>query len=244
MASAIPSVLLVEQQTTEVAESMGFEVAYQYDYQSQGETGWANFVREMKDKDIQILEFIGQPQNLIELTDEMTIADWHPEVILLSTNFYDDLYRQGANTDSNLYIQSQFYPLEMASENKATQDYLDLMDQYNPEGKVAQLGQQGLSSWLLFARAATACGSDLTADCLLEEAAGQADWTAGGLHASQTPGGDQPSPCFLILGLGQDGFFYNEEATAPTEGVYNCDEENVFELSGDYTEFGAPPQEG
>jgi Periplasmic binding protein len=246
MASAIQSVLLVEQQSIEVAEAKGFDVAYQYDYQTQGETGWANFVREMKNKDVKILEFIGQPQNLIELTDEMATADWHPDAILLSTNFYDELYKQGATTDSNLYIQSGFYPLELADQNKATQDYLDLMDQYNADGKVAQLGMQGLSSWLLFAQAATACGSELTADCLLSEAAKPDEWTGGGLHARQAPGTGEPSPCYLIIGLNADGFFYNEEATAPTEGdgVFNCDEENVFHLTGDYSEYGAPPPEG
>jgi hypothetical protein len=153
---------------------------------------------------------------------------------MLSGNFYDDLYRQGASTESNLFIQSVFHPLEMADENKATQDYLDLMDQYNPDGKVALLGMQGLSSWLLFATAATACGSDLTAECLLTEAASQSDWTGGGLHSRQTPGNTEPSPCFLLLGLDDSGFVYNEEATAPTEGIYNCDEENVFEMTGDY----------
>ncbi len=244
MASAIPSVLLVKQQSIEVAESKGFEVAYSFDYQSQGETGWPNFVQEMEDKDVKILEFIGQPQNLIELTDEMEIAGWHPDVILLSGNFYDDLYRQGATPGSNLFIQSVFHSLEMADENKATQDYLDLMEQYNPEGKIALLGQQGLSSWLLFARAATACGSDLTTECLLTEAAAQEDWTGGGLHARQTPGNDVPSPCFLLLGLDDSGFVYNEEATAPTEGLFNCDEENVFEMTGDYSEGGAPPPGG
>ena len=244
MASAIPSVLLVKQQSTEVAQSKGFEVAYSFDYQSQNETGWANFVREMEDKDIKILEFIGQPQNLIQLTDEMDIAGWQPDVILLSGNFYDDLYAQGATTGSNLFIQSVFHPMEMADENKATQDYLDLMDQYNPGGKVALLGQQGLSSWLLFARAAAACGSDLTAECLLTEAEAQEGWTGAGLHARQTPGNETPSPCFLLLGLDDTGFVYNEEATAPTEGLYNCDEDNVFEMTGDYSEYGAPPPEG
>ncbi len=59
------------------------------------------------------------------------------------------------------------------------------------------------------------------------------------------PAPAEPSPCFLILGLDEDGFFYNEEATAPTDGdLYNCDEENVFELTGDYSEYGAPPPEG
>ena len=234
MASAIPSVLLVKQQSIEVAESLDFEVVYQYDYQTQGETGWANFVREMQQADVQILEFIGQPQNLIELTAEMDIAGWHPEVIMLSANFYDDLYKQGASTESNLYIQSVFHPLELADENKATQDFLDLMEQYNPDGKVALLGMQGLSSWLLFAKAAAACESDLTADCLLTEAAAQEGWTAGGLHSRQMPGNTEPSPCFLILGLEDSGFVYNEEATAPTEGLFNCDEENVFEMTGDY----------
>ncbi len=237
MASALDSVLLVKAQSIEVAESLGFSVAYQVDYQTQGETGWGNFVREMQQKDIRILEFIGQPQNLIELVDEMAIADWHPDAILLSGNFYDDLYRQGAtNTDENLYIQSVFTPLELADQNKATQDYLDLMEQYNPDGKTALLGMQGLSSWLLFARAASACGSELTGECLLAEAEAQSDWTAGGLHARQTPGNSDPSPCMLLLGLDETGFVYKEEETAPTDGdgLFNCDPENAFALSGDY----------
>ncbi len=233
MASAIPSVLLVKQQSIETAESLGMELVYEYDYQTQGETGWANFVREMEAADVKILEIIGQPQNLIELTDQMDIAGWYPDTILLSANFYDDLYRQGASTEPNLFIQSVFYPLEMAADNKATQDYLDLMEQYNPDGKVALLGMQGLSSWLLFAEAATECGSDLTAACLLEQAEAQTAGTGGGLHSRQTPGNTQASPCFLILGLEEEGFVYNEQATAPDEGIYNCDDEIVIEMSGD-----------
>ena len=237
MASALPSVLLVKQQTIETAEQLGFEVAYQVDYQTQGETGWANFVREMQQADVKILDFIGQPQNLVQLTQEMDLAGWYPEVILLSGNFYDDLFRQeGGATAGNLFIQSVFHPLELAEDNKATQDYLDLMEQYNPDGKVALLGMQGMSSWLLFATAATECGSDLTPECLLEQAEAQEDWTGGGLHSRQTPGNAQASPCMLILGVTADGFAYNEEATAPTDGdgLFNCDPDNVIELTGDY----------
>jgi hypothetical protein len=173
----------------------------------------------------------------------MDIAGGHPDAILLSGNFYDDLYRQGAtNTAENLYIQSAFTPLEMAADNKATQDYLDLMAPYNPDGKIALLGVQGMSSWLLFATAASSCGSDLTADCLLAAAADQTGWTGGGLHARQTPGNTDPSPCLLLLGLDETGFVYNEEATAPTDGdgLFNCDEHNVFALTGDY---GVPQPE-
>lgn len=237
MASALPSVLLVKQQVIETAEQMGYEVVYEVDYQTQGETGWANFVREMQSADVKVLDFIGQPQNLVQLTQEMDLAGWYPDVILLSGNFYDDLFRQsGGATAGNLFIQSVFHPLELASENKATQDYLDLMAQFNPDGKVALLGMQGLSSWLLFAQAATACGSELTRECLLDEARARADWTAGGLHARQTPGNAVASPCMLLLGVDADSFIYNEEATAPTEGdgLFNCDPANVVELTGDY----------
>ncbi len=237
MASAIDSVLLVKDQTIEVAESLGFTVVYSLDYQTQGETGWANFVREMQQKDVKILEFIGQPQNFVELTQAMDTAGWHPDAVLLSPNFYDDLYKQAATDRSvELYIQSAFLPLELADENKATQDYLDLMSEYNPDGKVALLGMQGLSSWLLFAQAATACGSDLTTECLLTEAASATGWTGGGLHAPQTPGNTVPSACFLLLGLDDTGFVYNETVTAPTDGdgLFNCDESNTFELQGDY----------
>jgi ABC-type branched-subunit amino acid transport system substrate-binding protein len=235
MASALPSVTLVRDQTVEVAQSLGYTEVYRVDYQTQGETGWGNFVREMQQADVKILEFIGQPQNLVQLTQEMSTAGWYPDVIMLSTNFYDRLYEEaGADIAGNLYIQSQFHPLELASDEKATQDYLDLMERYNPSGKVAQLGQQSLSSFLLFAQAATACGAELTAECLLEEARAVTQWTAGGLHAPQTPGNLEPSPCYLLLDLEADGFVLNEDATNATDGIYNCDEANVFEMTGDY----------
>jgi len=237
MASAIPSVLLVKQQAIEVAEQTGFELVYQVDYQTQGETGWANFVREMQEKDVKVLEFIGQPQNLVSLTQEMELAGWRPDVILLSGNFYDALYLEaGGDIAGNIFVQSSFWPMEAAAENKATQDYLDLMERYNPGGKTALLGLQSISSYLLFARAATACGSELTAECLIEQARAQEEWTGGGLHARQTPGNAVASPCMLLLGIDGGTYVVNEDATAATEGddPFNCDPENVYEMTGDY----------
>ena len=93
------------------------------------------------------------------------------------------------------------------------------MEQYNPDGKVAQLGvagavvlpalRQGGHRVRLRAHRATACS---------RRRAPQTDWTGGGLHAPQTPGNDEPSACFLIIGLDDDGFVYDEEATAADDG--------------------------
>ena len=233
IATNVPSVLLVRDQIVEAAESLGYTTEYKIVTAPQGETGWSNFVAEMQDKGIEALEFVGPPSDLVELNKAMDVAGWAPEVLLVSGNVYDDKYKEEATDIApNLYIQTQYHPFELAADNPATQDYLDVMEQYNPSGKVALLGAQAMSAYLLFATAATACGSELTAECLLEEAAAQTDWTAGGLHAPQTPSNDTPSPCLLLLGLGPDGFGYLEDATEPTDGLYNCDAANVMTYSG------------
>ena len=176
-----------------VAEELGFTVDYSLEYAPQGETGWDNFANDIKDKGIKILEFIGQPANLAVLDQSFENAGYRPDVILLSTNIYDSSYEEAsAGVAGTIYIQSAYHPLELAADNKATQDYLDLMEQYNPDGKIAQLGQQTLSSFLLFARAATECGSELTRECLLEEAEAQTDWTGGGCTRRRRPATTTP----------------------------------------------------
>jgi len=232
MASNIPAVSLVRNQLVETATSLGYEVAYQVDYAPSGESGWANFVADMRAKDIQVLEFVGQPASLTALNRAMDTAGWYPDIILLSGNFYDDTYAaESGSVAGDVMIQSQFHPFELAADNKATQDYLDLMSAYNPEGKVALLGVQGVSAWLLFAQSAAACGSELTADCLLEHAAAAKGWTGGGLHAPQTPGNTEPSPCWLALALDGEQFTVSADATRAGEGLFNCDESNIIELS-------------
>ena len=51
-------------------------------------------------------------------------------------------------------------------------DYLELMERYNPDGKTAMLGMQGLSALLLFATAANECGAELTPDVPAREGRG------------------------------------------------------------------------
>ncbi len=233
MSANIPAVTLVRNQLLEASATLGYEKIYQLEYAPAGESGWANFVADMQAKDVKVLEFVGQPIDLTSLNRAMDTAGWHPDVVLLSGNFYDANYAAEAGAVAgNIYIQSQFHPFELSANNKATQDYLDLMKQYNPDGKVALLGAQGMSSWLLFAKAATSCGSDLTADCLLQKAKAESGWTGGGLHAPQTPGNTEPSNCWLTLSLGAKGFSLNKAATKANKGLYNCDPKNVIALTG------------
>jgi hypothetical protein len=238
MTGNLETTIVVRDQSKEAAEGLGYEIVYDREYLAIGETGWRGFVQEMKDAGVLGLEFVGEPENFVTIQQEMATQDWYPEVMLQQTNFYDQIYLDGiGDRAGNTLIRGQYHPFELAEDNAATADYLELMEQYNPEGKVAQLGSQSISAFLLFARAARECETDFTRECMLEAAGAVSDWTGGGLHAPQDPGSDTVSECFLVVKVTADGFEYDEETTDPNDGLYNCVPENVVELEGD---FGVP----
>jgi hypothetical protein len=69
---------------------------------------------------------------------------------------------------------------------------------------------------------------------VIEKAQATTGWTGGGLHAPTNPKGDEVPSCGILVQFTTDGFKYDEEATDPTDGIFNCDEANVLELQGDY----------
>jgi hypothetical protein len=226
----------IHDQVIEMTEAMGYEVVFDEQYRPLGETGWRGFVQKMRDDGVEIFEMIGEPENMTALQQAMQTEGWYPDVIHLQPNYYDAKYaEEGAGSVSDAtYMRSPFPTFEMADEVPAMADYLELMERYNPEGKTAFLGMQGLSAFLLFATAANECGAELTRTCVLEKAMAHDGWTAGGLHSPQTPGNAVATQCSLAIKVTPDGFVYDEEITHPNEGIYNCDPENVIELTDDY----------
>ena len=237
-------VATVHDQIIEGVEALGFDVVYDEVYAPIGETGWRNFVQQMRDADVQTFELIGEPENYSDLLNAMESEGWYPEVIVEQPNMYEARIEEEAagSAGQNIYVRTTFPTFDMADENQAVADYLQLMEDYG-EGDArfpAMLGMQALSSYLLFAQAATECGSELTRACLVETAMGVDEWTAGGLHAPTNPGNREASRCGILIHFAEGGYVYDEEATAPTEGIYNCDEGNVGILTGDY---GVEPPE-
>jgi hypothetical protein len=160
----------------------------------------------------------------------MDDTGYHPELIVLQANLYDQSLLELAGERDYVRVRTSFTPFELAADNAATADYLELMERYNPDGTVALLGMQGLSSLLLFAQAASACGSDLTRACLVDEASAVDGWTGGGLHAPTSPADVTPSTCFALLALGDGEFVLDEELTEPTDGIFNCEDDNLVEV--------------
>jgi hypothetical protein len=230
MTGAIQTTEQVRDADLKVAEQAGYTTVYNKEYNVNCEPDWSTFVSDMKNAGTQVLHFVGEPGCLIGLQKAMDTAGWFPDLTLQETNFYDTGYAQEAGAFAkNTYVRTAFYPFELAADNKATQDYLDLMKQYNPDGRIATLGVQGLSAWLLFAKAATECGSQLTRTCVLDKAKTVTEWTGGGLHGATNPSTNMGTACFAALKLGPTGFTYDKEFTGPTpgDGIYNCDPENI-----------------
>lgn len=231
--SSFGSVLNVRDDTVAAAEDAGFTVVYSDEYNSAGESNWRPFVEAMRDAGVKVFQLVGEPTFLTQILESMQTVGWHPERIMLTSNFYDRTFAENAgHLVENLHVQLQFTPMEMADDNQAVADYLQLMEEYNPGGKTALLGMQAMSAYLLFAQAAAACGAELTRTCLLEEAGAITEWTGGGLHAPQDLASGNATPCVAIMDMTADGFVYNEELTAPTDGIFNCEPDNVAEVPG------------
>ena len=210
----------------------GYELVFTSDFNSAGESNWRPFVDAMQSAGVEGFEFVGDPQNFAQLLEAMQLVGYFPRVSSVGTNFYDrnfaDLVGDFA---TGIVVRSQFHPLELAEDNPATADYLELMERYNPDGKIALLGQQAVSALLLFAVAVNACGDELSRNCVLEQAGSEAAWTGGGQHAAQDPSTNTPSPCFVLLDLGPDGFTVDEELTGATDGIFNCEEDNLVDIT-------------
>ena len=159
------------------SSELGYKVVYSDEYNVHRRVQLAAVRRgRCGDADVQVLEFIGEP-DVLRSAPPQAMEDgrrYRPQLHAPA----DQLLRPAASprrrgrSPRNVHVRTSFTPLELADENPAIADYLELMERYNPDGKIALLGMQALSACLLFAQAAKACGADLTRTCLLEEAAG------------------------------------------------------------------------
>jgi hypothetical protein len=128
-------------------------------------------------------------------------------------------------------VETLIYPFELAADNPPTQQFLDIMDDHIPgwSDDPKALAVEAWSSWLLWATAASECGSELTRACVVEQAEAEGTWDGGGITAPQVvPSQGEPKGpfCAAILRATTDGFEYDEEFTQPNESIFNCSEEN------------------
>jgi ABC-type branched-subunit amino acid transport system substrate-binding protein len=167
------------------------------------------------------------------IVQAMKDVGYSPSYILYSTQFYGPQAVAFAKATPQFppsYVQFNALPFELKDKYPVLQQVTDIVKAAVPNPKLTTFTLSAFSAWALFAQSATACGSNLTVDCVLQKAADHDDWTGGGLYPPHSiKDGAPASPCVALVRLTPNGFVYDEKATSPTkgDGPFNCDPANV-----------------
>jgi ABC-type branched-subunit amino acid transport system substrate-binding protein len=193
-------------------------------YNVAGEADWKPIASNLAACGAEAVMWVGSPDpNMQNLLNASRQVGFQPQVWLADPNQYTASFAawngENAGAGDNVYVRLTLAPFELAAEVPAVQQYLDLLAASG--GTTGTLGEQSASSFLLWATAVKACGSQVTAKCVLDNAAAQKDWTAGGLHIPTNPGANEGARCGMLLKL--DG--PNWVRVVPTDDeVFDCDD--------------------
>jgi ABC-type branched-subunit amino acid transport system substrate-binding protein len=233
----LATTVIQKDRQVEGLEQVGYDFTQETSYNILGEANWAPFAAEIRDADISFLSFVGDGEFMGQIQQALDEIGYTPEVTLLDSNLYDPNYLESAGEAAEgTYLRLAFWPFEEAENNPATQQYIDLVEA--EDGKVALLGAQSMSAWLLFAQLASECDveGDLTRSCILEKGAEVTEWDGAGLHAPSNPSENAGPTCVIVLQV-QDGEFTRHFPATPDEGDagYDCSDANVADLQGTFS---------
>jgi hypothetical protein len=233
-----PSVLQPETKAEFAAEAQGWKVVDFLEPPVSVEN-WAPYVEQYQQKGVTAL-WPADDSNFTPFAQAMTTAGYHPAFVLLGTQFDNTQTQKDVADNPSLppvYIETGWWPLAQASQNPSTEELVTIMHKYAKGDPIDFDDEEGAESWLLWAKAASACGaSNLTVTCVLNKAAATTNWDAGGIQApiasltlsNENP---QPSPCFAMLKVEAKGIVYDKALTHPTQSIWNCNPKNVIQLT-------------
>ncbi len=172
-------------------------------------------------------------QDITPLYQAMKDVGYTPQFSLLSVQFYlqsSVKAAQALGTFPPTYIGFSHLPFELAGPQYPVLTQIkDILNASISSPRFTDFTASSFSAWALWAKEATACGSDLTSACVLQKAAAETAWTGGGLYApvNLDPIHPQIAKCWLDIRLTTNGWVYDKKVTNPDNGVYNCDPKNV-----------------
>ena len=198
---------------------------------------WTPYVQQMATGGYQAV-WPSDTGNLGPYLQAMSTVGYNPAFILAGVQFYNKATiqaLQGLHLPP-LYVETNWWPLEMASQSPATEQLINVMHTYAKGDTVDFDDEEAAEAWLLWAKSATACGANLTVSCVLNNAAATKNWSAGGIEAPQASlaegnNNPVPGPCFALLQATQKGWEYAKSVTEPTESIWNCNPKNVVQFT-------------
>ncbi|MEV0685396.1 ABC transporter substrate-binding protein [Nocardia sp. NPDC050378] len=222
-----PITKVMGEKLTESLTAAGATITYSDLYPISGVSDWTPYAQAIKSAGVKGLIFYGDFRYLAKLQDVLTSMNYKLDWVDANANSYNKVFLDGAKsslgTQNNFLDMSGTAPLDAADRVPAVQKVKDLFQQYSPGSDITFQVLRSFQSWLLFAKAATSCGAELTRACVYNAAAKETAWTAGGLQAPvdlSKPMSEQ-TRCFNVVQAGPDG--WKSAKFAPnTDGLYRC----------------------
>ena len=168
-------------------------MSYNDVYPPLGPADWTPYARKIADSGVKGMVFYGDAANLAKLEQALVDIGYHLDWFDAGNNGYSQGFIKtaaGALDEIKNYSPPFVYPVEDAAHNPATQQLVDILEQRVPDAVLTGSMVNAWSAWLIFAKAAGECGSQLSRRCLLEKARSFKDWDGGGL----TPAIDLGNP--------------------------------------------------
>jgi Periplasmic binding protein len=127
------------------------------------------------------------------------------------------------------YVALSHLPFQLSNQFPVMAQAESIVKAVKPNPDLGDFTALAFNAWALWAKSATACGSNLTVACVLQKAGSETSWTAGGMFPPVTTSPEHPkgSPCLLEMRLTPKAWVYDKAVTNPDNGVYNCDPKNV-----------------
>ncbi|UGT61201.1 ABC transporter substrate-binding protein [Nocardia asteroides] len=222
-----PITKVMGEKLTESLKAAGATITYSDLYPISGVPDWTPYAQAIKAANVKGLIFFGEFRYLAKLEEVLTSMNYKLDWIDANSNSYNEIFLDAAKTSlgfqNNVADLTDTAPLSAAAKVPAVQQLKDLYAQYSPDSDITFQGLKAFGAWLLFAKAATACGDDLTRACVYNTAAKETKWTGGGLQAPvdlSKPFAEQPR-CFNVQQATPDGW-KPADFKPNTEGVFNC----------------------
>jgi ABC-type branched-subunit amino acid transport system substrate-binding protein len=170
--------------------------------------------------------------NAVPIFNAFNDVGWKPEWVLFGQTFYGAEAVKAAKSVGSFppsFVNFNSLPWELSDQFPVVAEAKSIMTASTPDPKYDDFTSLGFNAWVLWAQAATACGDNLTQDCVLQHAGAHPAWDAGGLFAptNTDPTLHDYSDCVVIMRLTTTGWVYDRKVTNPNQSVYNCSPDNL-----------------
>ena len=235
-ASNTPSVIEPERKFAAAATDFGWDVKT-FQISPLSVNDWTPYVQQLATGGDQA-DWPSDTSNLAPYFQAMTTVGYNPAFVIVGSQFYNQATIkavQGLHLPP-VYAETNWWPLEMASQSPGTEQLVNVMHTYAKGDTVDFDDEEAAEAWLLWAKSASACGANLTVSCVLNNAAATKNWSAGGIEAPQpqlTMGNENPvpGPCFALLQATAHGWVYAKSVTQPTQSIWNCNPKNTVKFT-------------